>query len=67
MWFIDYIIGMDKIIKDLGDAIDTVYDSMSEARTDSEKYNWSKVANQLLAISTALYAKRAELRKMVRV
>ena len=58
---------MDKIIKDLGDAIDTVYDSMSEARTDSEKYNWSKVADQLIAISADLRAKRRELLKMVRV
>ena len=58
---------MTKIIKKLDDTIDAVYDNMSAAKTDSEKCNWSKVADRLVAISADLRAKQREFRHMVRV
>ncbi len=67
MWFIDYIIGMDKIIKELDDTINAVYKNMSAAEGRPEKCKWSKIADRLVVVSTELHAKRTELLKMVRV
>ncbi len=58
---------MDKIIKELDDTITAIYENMSVAETDSEKENWSKIADRLVVVSTELHAKRRESLKMVRV
>ena len=58
---------MDKIIKDLDDIIDDGFEKMTHSKTDSERNDWNILTKRLVMVSHELHAKRAELRKMVRI